>query len=846
MQAAQLKVAIRRSISQSSTTEDDEVAFQKVQQVIFSRHAVLWIGFLVPQFLLLGPALFGFKVLSPCDLLALPDFYLPETQESSVSPSNTALTDLVLIYPMAREFAAAEFREGRLPLWQPYNFCGTPFVWPKYSPFELLYSTFPVPVTLAWMQLAQSICIGIGTWIFARRCLKFEFWPAAIVSWCVPWIGFLTLWQGYPLTAPVCFLPWLLYAIDRCVAEPWSNSAIGVAILSAIVLISGAIDVAGLVLLTSGLRFLWSLTTVHLCRKEYKKASQSLAIVCIAWLAGILLACPHLLPIIEFAGTGIRMDARAAGSEERPPIGLKAARNLILPEFDGGSRRGSVYIGDAGNLLESSAGGYAGMLLSCWLIPLSFGNRQRRMECLFWAALAVVASGWSLNLPGIVHLQRLPVLNMLSHNRWVFATAFSFLMLGAIGLEELQRGKLQFRGWFLLPIVATSILALWCLWRTSSLPEPIGSQLSSLIREGRLPQTRISDVAEIQRSFSNSYLIGAVFAIAAVFAWFVGIHGKVNRSIMLSVTAVLLVGELLLFASLQVRTSDPAFYYPRVAALEQISRSPSGRILGLMCLPPNLNQTHGLRDIRGYDAVDTRLIIKLLDAVRDPTVPSPKYASTQWLVPQLVQDSRGRIRLPPILSMLNTRYIVMRSEPSVDWPVIFHDADYWVIENPDTIPRVFIPKTFAQVFSDEAALREMTSVSFDPTQIAYVHSELAGTISSSVEGEAHIVRETPGEISIKATMKTAGLIAVSDLWDADWKAYVNESPAEVLRTNVAIRSVLLPAGEHEVILRYEPLALRRGGYFATGAAFALFLYWIVTYYWRLRGFRAAVSPLTRG
>ncbi|MBC7967365.1 MAG: hypothetical protein H7Z17_15730 [Fuerstia sp.] len=798
-------------------------------KIIRSRHTVLWMGWLLPQILLPGPALIGLSVLVPCDLLALPGFYLPQTEKfSTVAPGDTALTDLVLIYPMAREFTAREFRAGRLPLWQSENFCGTPFVWSKYSPFELLYTAFPVPVTLAWMQLAQALCVGTGMYVYARRSLQFEFWPAAVVSWCVPWIGFLTLWQGYPLTAPVCFLPWLLCSIDRTVSRPWSHSAVAVAMLTALVLISGAPDIAGLVLLTSGLRFLWCVGTTCLIRGEFSRAVRTAGTVFFAWTAGFMLACPHLLPFVEFARSGTRMQARAEGIEERPPVGLSAARNLILPESDGSSRAGSIYVGAAGNLLESSAGGYAGLMLACWLVPLSFSNRRRRKECLFWAILAVLAAGWTLNIPGLVHLQRLPILNMLSHNRWVFATAFSLLILAAIGLEELECGVVKFRRWFVFPIVTASILALWCLSTAYSLPEPIGTQLPSLIRNGVIPQLRISDVDNIQQNFFRCYITGAAFSLAALLAWIVSLDARVNRSGVRYVAAILLVGELLLFARLQLRQASPSLYYPRIAALERISQSPPGRILGLMCLPPNLNQTHGLRDIRGYDAVDTHLIIKLIDALRDPAIESPKYAKTQWFVPQLVQDSEGRLRLPPILSMLNTRYIVMRSEPAIDWPVIFHEDDYWVIENPDAVPRAFIPKTFRHAPDDEHTLREMMLVSFDPLQTAYVHHELPET-PAPTEGDVTIISETPGEILLKATMKTKGLVAISDLWDSDWKAFVDQSPAELLRTNVAIRSVLVPAGEHEVLLRYDPESLRTGSRLALTAACSLILYWTLLF-----------------
>jgi len=784
------------------------------------RYAFLWMGWLVPQLLLLGPCLLGFRVLVPCGLLATPGFYLPVTTETAtIVPGDAALTDLVLIYPMVREFCAAEFRAGRIPHWQSTNFCGTPFVWPKYSPFELPYNIFPNPSTLAWMQLLQSLCVGTGMWFFLTRSLGFQFWPAATISWCIPWIGYLTVWQGFPLTAPVCLLPWLLWSVDVCVRRPFSLASLSAGLVTAILLVSGAPDIAGLVLLTSGLRFVWGAVFTWTVSRHHTGAVKSAICMSYCWILGFMLAAPFLLPFVEFARTGSRMNARAEGLEERPPIGLHALPALVLPEIHGGSRRYSPYIGFAGNLLESSAGGYAGLLLVFWLVPLSFSNRERRGEALFWVLLAVISIAWTLKLPGIISFLRLPVLNMLSHNRWVFATAFSFLMLACIALENLQQSKLTFRGWFIVPMVATAILAFWCFSRASDLPEPLKTQLPNTIRAGLARGLTPADLPAIRQNFELCYLTGGLAALLAFVGWIVSIQWGTNQTAIKACVSLFLVGELFLFAVLQTRQAARELYYPRVPALEYLAQMPEGRILGLMCLPPNLNQTHGLRDVRGYDAIDTRPIIKLLNAVRDSSFESPVYASTQWFMPAVIQGGDGLVRLPPILSMLNTRYLLLRSEPSVDWPVVFQRDDYWVIENKESLPAIFVPEQVRRATDDEETLRIMSMPSFQPQHTAFVHSEIE-PFSSAASGVASIVTEAPGEIEILATMDTDGLVVISNLWDPGWAALIDGMPSEVIRTNFAIQSVRVPAGEHRIQLRFRPVSLPTS-LWLSGIAFSL-------------------------
>lgn len=770
-----------------------------------SRNTVLlWAGWLLPQFFILGPALLGFKILVPCDLLAFPNYYLP-SEEIKANPvtSNNALTDLVLVYPMMREFCASEFRAGRIPHWHPQNYCGAPFAWPKFSPFEMFYTALPSPVTLAWMELLQLLCLGTGTWWFLTRSQKYGFWPAAIVSWCVPWIGFFTIWRGFPLGAPVCFLPWLLWSVDVCTLHPFSRKTAYASLFSALVLISGAQDIAGLVLLTSGLRFLWNIGREHISGRPKSDTRRSLLCMTLCWLSGFLLTAPYLLPFAEFAGTGSRMVARAEGSEDRPPVGLSALSSLIIPEIQGGSRNGLPYLGASGNLMEGPAGGYAGLFLALTVIPMAFANSKRKCESAFWLLMALISFGWTIDLPGLVSVLRLPGLNMLSYNRWTFATAFSILMLGSAGLEYLFDPADKIRSWFAFPVAGAALLACWCFYSSVNLPEPLATILPNAVRSGQ--QTSLTEVGltTIQSNFTTMFQIFGGISVLSLVGWIALMRLRSGRTMLTWTVPVILVTELVWFAGLQIRQCEPSQYYPRVPALERLANSEPGRILGVMCLPPNLNRTHDLSDVRGYDAVDSKYITSLLTAVMDPSVKSPSYAATQWYLPQLHRREDGTFYLPPILNMLNTRYLIFRNEPAINWRVVFQQDDYWVIENPDFLPRVFIPSSVRRADTDEQTLSRMAQPTFNPTARAFVHS-VESLPPDGAKGEAEIIREIPGHVVIRAKLKSPGIVVLSDSWHPGWSATVDDHPAEVLRTNVAICSVMVAAGEHNIVMTYRP------------------------------------------
>lgn len=771
---------------------------------------LLWAGWILPQLFLYGSALIGRTVLCPVDLLATPTFYLPDCEEyRDIEPRNPTLADLVLICPEWRDFCATEFRAGRLPLWQPANYCGAPFTtWPKYSPLEWPYFLIPSTVTLAWMQLLQAILSGSGMYLFLRRGLDLPFWPAATSSWCMPLTGFMVLWQGYPVTGVVCWLPWLMWALTATIRRPLGVGNWAMSLATCVLLLTGAPDVGGLVLLTSGLFALWQIGSQYVGDRDHRHALTAAVGATAAWVLGFLLAAPFLLPIVEYSKTGARMQARAAGVEERPPVGLRALPSIVLPDADGSSRRGSLRI-VASNQAESGSAAYAGLIATFWLAPLAWSNRKRRAMVWFWTLLLVLSLGWQLNLPGLVTILRLPMLNMLSYNRWVIASSTAILVLAAIGMEQLAANEQMFRRWFLIPMGLAVAFGLWCLTYVSTMPEMIRSKLSRAVEVGQYASIPPNEQLMVQANFSVCFQIGAILSLVALVGWGVTIYGTGGGRRSRMLIPMFLVVELLWFASYEVRDADRQLFFPRVAALEKLAQLPPGRILGLRCLPPNLNQSHGLWDIRGYDAVDPAGLVKLLEKLDDPTAPSPPFAKTQWLNPLWILRD-GQLRLPPILNLLNVRYLVLRQAPDskLTFPVVIQTNDYWVLVNPDVLPRAFVPRSVTHEPDDQRALSMMISETFRPREVAFIADDLR--LPKSCAGEVTISHETPNQVELRADMLTEGVVILSDLWDAGWHAKLDGKPTTVHRANITLRGVHVPKGNHSIVLTYWPASLRLG------------------------------------
>ena len=791
-------------------------------------------GIILGQSLMYGPCLIGKKILLPLDTLTKPGGFIPRTSEiAKVQEWDRMLSDRVYAFEPARRFAARELHAGRLPLWNPYYFAGAPFMWPIFSPFALLQCSTESPAILAWAELVTALVAGFGMYRFCRRALGVGFWPACVCAWCYPLTGFFIMWQGFPLTQTVSLLPWLLLAVDETARRKHGLAPVGVAMVTALMLLTGRLDIAGQCLLVSGLYAVWCVWDEHGRKCFSPPARRAVLGLVLGWALGFMLSTPQALPTVEYIRTGARIQSRAKGAEERPPAGPVALPHAFVPDYYG--RTTSDTLSNMpykpGNLEESAVGAYAGIIAMLFVAPLAFWSRRHRSLNLFLAALAIFGLSWILNVPIIVRVLRLPGLNMMSHNRLVFATCFAFVALAGVGLEMLSKGTLRWQRWHWLLVLPLALLSGLCIHRALVLPEPVATEWGLSISRGEKIRwvENMSQLHQVQAWFRDHLLIaGAICATGAIFWCLLGFRKPLLTRLLFPVTCVGLMLDLIWFTQKRQPQCDPALYYPAIPALEQTARAKSGRVVGYGCLPPNLASMAGLRDIRGYDAADPANFVELLTRAPQAKNDSPSYAITENLVPKITFFPNGDIQLPPVLDMLGVRYVIFRGQPYTNARPLFTSFDYYVVENTIALSRVFIPRRVKVVPDHDERLRELESPNFNPLETAFVETPVE--LPQECLGEAEIRQEIPTRLRIETRMKTAGLVILTDLWDKGWRAYIDGQNVPVLRANHAVRGVVVQQGTHSLEFRYQPASVT-WGVCAAGVAGLILLTW-AAFAWR--------------
>jgi hypothetical protein len=782
------------------------------------RLGLLLLGLLVPQIILFGPSLAGQKLLLPTEILTGPRQYiLPARSELDVVHL-MAFADFVTHNEPDRMFAAAEFRAGRLPLWNPYIFAGTPFVvWPRFAPHTLLYCLFPTPVILAWLQLGKAIVAGVGAYLFFRRVLQVSVWPALLGAWCFPLTSYFVVWQGAIFTYALATFPWLLLVIETIIAAPrrWGGPAL--AALTGLILISVSLDFAALILLAAGSYALCRL----ICRSSWVDRAKGALVLATAWGLGFAIALPAIVPLMQHARASYEFTRRQAGFEPMPPLGPAIALpQLVLPQSEGpfGTPGKGYFQLFSGAFVISNAAAYAGLLATLWLAPLAWLSRAHLSFNLIWLSWICLGLAWPCDVPGLVWLMRLPGLNVLPYYRFVFLTSFGILALAVVGVEMLTRAPTLPRYYWILvtPLVA---LGGWCLWQCVHWPEPFASQIESTLQRG-FEFSGVPNVAalrECQLDFAQSRLVGAGLCGLGLACWLaVFFRLTLTKWVTYALTSLWLL-ELVFLGPHRTPQGDPALYYPDLTVFETLRRSEPGRIVGVMCFPPDYGVTQRLHDIRGYDGMSPARLVEVLELAA--AAPLNAYTPTQLYLPRLLKTESGGLRPSPIFSMLHVRWF-LACEPIPGLPHQSQSDGFFVYENPDAVARVFIPAEVEAVQSDRLPL--LARPDFDPRDTAYVESP---AFTHAGAGKVQIVDEVPTQITIQAEMETPGLVILADRWDADWHAYVNDAEVSLVRADYVLRGVLAPAGRSKIVFRYQPHSFYVS-LIAAGVALAVLVLWL--------------------
>jgi len=194
----------------------------------FRSHLIPSLILAVLPAILFWQVLFAGRTLLPFDNLFEWEPYRQFASQAGVTlpPHNSLLSDLILENYVWKKFIVESLRKGDLPLWNPYLFCGVPFLaagqHSAMYPLSLLFYVMPIVRAYGYFTWLQLVLAGVFTYLFLRT-LRVGTFGALVAAITFMLSAFMVVSVLFTMIiAAACWLPWLLMMLERIV-QRWER-----------------------------------------------------------------------------------------------------------------------------------------------------------------------------------------------------------------------------------------------------------------------------------------------------------------------------------------------------------------------------------------------------------------------------------------------------------------------------------------------------------------------------------------------------------------------------------------------------------------------------------------------
>lgn len=770
-----------------------------------------------------APVLFSHYIAVPWDERTFEPWGSEAAAAGEKAASGPGLTaDPLLSYYPRRVALHEALRERRLPLWSGASFCGAPFLanfqsGALYPPNWILALLTPERATGAFLAL-HVFLLGGGALLFLR---DLGVGRAAAVGGAIAcsWNGFVVARFAHPTAvATLAWLPLLLWATRRLARHRSAAAFAGCALVCAHAILAGFPPILVYVayaVATFAVVCAWPAPGRADDRDRGGTSPLLRIAICAAALAlGAGLAAPQLFATAELARFSDRAEIpydSVLSSAIHPALAIR----LVAPSFFGDPFASD----DLSHAFSRGDGHYAqtylssGVYLGATILALALvGSADRRRETRWLVVMAVVGLLLAYGSPLLrLFWMAAPGFRIARIDRAIALTTVSAGLLAGIGLDRLA-GARRF--------IAGAAIAAALFGAAAAIGGARGG--ADLVR-AFVPGAPASAAPIAARALVRPALACAALAVTLLVA------RRTGRAPALLCIPLLLV-DLGSFALRVHRPRDGDAFLRESAGLAFLrERTAAARARGegaprivrfgdeaATLVPPNLPGLFGLEDVQGYNALEMGYYMRTIGAIEADARRDRR-----------ILPLRRRESLDSPLFRLLAAPMVVSNGPIGAGETLYAGADLSVTEVP-TLPRAFLVHHAVRVDSLERALAAIAGAQVDPRLTAIVMEADVASMGLDAEPRGQEIGESvrwiespPERIRLRVTANDAALLCLSEIWYPGWRARANGRALPLVRVNGAFRGVPVPAGTHDVELRYEPGPFRAGVWVALVAAAGL-------------------------
>lgn len=723
--------------------------------------------------------------------------------------------DYLTSYHPRRALLHDAWRSGELPLWNPYSFCGMPFLADPqtqvlYPPSWLLLPCDPARA-LGYFLFLHLTWAAVGMWRLLRR---YELTPGiAVLGGCAYALsGFLAKHFGLPpFLAAGAWLPWVLLATDHVIERPSLAAAARLALAGALLFLAGQPQIALI-----GAHAVALFTGVRLLQQHGKGRAHAprviLALVAGAGIA-VLVVGAQLLPTLELAARSerARLPLTTVMSGAFHPV---EAIRFLVPDFFGTPMARDEWSalfprGDSfyGRIQLNSV--FAGTPVFLFAIVGMVHPRTWRRALPFTAIFilfSLIAFGTPLARAAHAWL---PGFSFARLDRAGSVIVLAQFVPAALAASTLGHDATRARRWLGVALIGLAVAGAWLVARA-------GTDLPSVL--GAVPGLSPEELRFVLAATPTRTFTAALFMAGAGAALLLP-AGRLAAKLPLALAAL----QLFLFASpyRADRRPDEVFHLlPELASLREALEGPGGgyrmirfgRSYGRAArvsdvVPPSTNAVYGIRDVQGYNALADR---RLGDALERATG-EPLFSHGIWSGRRIVAPTRAESLGSPLLSALSVRIVVSRDPVDAPgWSRAEAVGPLFVGRNDRALPRVRLTPSGRGVSAVEME-RLLGGNSFDPAREVLWRGEGQAGAPDSVPRPPEVLSDRIDHLRVRTNADHEAILVVADTDDPGWRASIDGKAAEILPAWGLVRAVVVPPGAHFVEMAYRPASFARGG-----------------------------------
>ena len=697
-------------------------------------------------------------------------------------PARGDLADF--FWPM-KAHTAARWAGGKVPLWNPLSACGEPWLaqlqtgvlYPGDVPFFLPGAAGPMVAIALHLAVAGA---GMAAWLTALGRSRL-----AAVSGAAVYAGggaFVSLVLVYNNFATAAYLPWVFLGAQRA-AGGRGVATLGASLALAFLAGEPALAVAG-GMAAALLAFAARREEPGLGGVLRGRAARRLA-------AGLLLAAgisaAAALPFAELVRETGRISNVTRGEALARPVSVSDLADLAVPPpaalTGGGTGRG-------GYLVTLALGPLALVLAAAG--PAGLEDRRRFVAGL--VALAgvgfLVALGDRGGLSGLLWETGL-LRGLRFPARWIVFSHLALAVLAGCGVDGWRDGFFDGRR----RLFAGATLAL----------------AAGLFAAGLLEPARRSGDGVARASVALAAALGGVVALA--------------RRRTGGAPSPPWTGRLLLAA---VAVPLPWFAAAALAAVPAAELLAKPRIAeGLSAGGPG----------RAFVAVhDSHLLARFVGAAEDRRlVTSARRAhaalagygnlrvglATTGTASPLENPRRARLlgaaldggSAAILFGLADVRHVITPFATTIPGAVLAERADGVLrYALPSAAGRVLFVRE-ARAASDDEVFEALRRPGFDPEAVGFVaaaRGPLPPARARTGFSMARVRRDEPELLEIATSTSEPALAILTRSWDRGWRAAIDGREVPLLRADLAFQGVVVPSGEHVLLLTYAPASFRAG------------------------------------